>query len=136
MHLILKRGFSNSKVTLGMLQVPGLNTPIYTLEEPWKDNQRNISCIPPGVYRCTPHNGRKFKGVWRLEGVPNRTAILIHAGNTTRDIEGCILVGLSHGNLRPRGVIERLRAVLSSRKALNMLKSHIGSENSFTLTII
>ncbi|GAB5451818.1 MAG: hypothetical protein Hals2KO_21460 [Halioglobus sp.] len=28
-----------------------------------------------------------------LEGVPSRSMIEIHAGNYTRDIEGCILVG-------------------------------------------
>lgn len=134
MHLTLKRGYDDGKVCLGMMQVPGLNYPLYTLEEPWKENQRNISCIPTGVYRCTPHNGTRFKDVWRLESVPGRSAILIHAGNTTKDIEGCILVGMSHGELRTKK-FGNLRAVLSSRKAINLLRKHIG-KNSFTLTIL
>jgi hypothetical protein len=81
-----------------------------------------------------PHNGPRFKDVWRLESVPGRSAILIHAGNTTQDIEGCILVGMNHGELQSKG-FGNLRAVLSSRKAINLLRRHIG-KNSFTLTII
>lgn len=130
MHLTLKRGFDDGHATLGMLHVPGLDEPIYTLEEPWRDNQRNISCIPTGLYRCTPHNGTKFKNVWRLESVPDRTAILIHAGNTVDDIEGCILVGMRHGKLNDK------RAVLSSALALQHLRNHIGTQNSFTLHVI
>jgi hypothetical protein len=66
MHLTLKRGFDDGKVCLGMLQVPELDYPLYTLEEPWKENQRNISCIPTGVYRCTPTTALALRmfGVW------------------------------------------------------------------------
>lgn len=122
----LFRGFQNADVTLGMLK--GFSVPIYTLEEPWMHNQRGISCIPAGDYLCTPHTGLKFQDVWRLNDVPNRTAILIHAGNTTEDIEGCILVGLEHGKLRNK------HAVLRSRLALDILRDTIG-KNPFRLTI-
>jgi hypothetical protein len=130
MKLTLKRAFDDGKVTLGMLEVPGLDEPIYTLEEPWRDNMRNISCVPPGVYRCTPHNGTKFQDVWKLEAVPGRSYILIHAGNHTGHIEGCILVGLTHGWLGDK------RAVLNSGSAINKLRKHIGTQNSFTLHIM
>lgn len=127
----LKRGYYGVDCTLGMLYIEGWKSlaPIYTLEEPWKNNEKKISCIPSGVYECATHNSIKFSEVWKLENVPERTAILIHSGNTTDDIEGCILVGLDHGMLNKK------RAVLRSRDALAVLRAAIGAHNSFQLTI-
>lgn len=126
----IKRGYHAPDVTLGMMYIENIPTlpPIYTLEEPWKDNQRGISCVPMGQYTCAPHNGTRFKNVWRLENVPDRTAVLIHAGNTTDDIEGCILVGLAHGTLQSKP------AVLQSQRALELLRNRLGGQ-TFTLFI-
>lgn len=112
-----------------MLKVEGIkHDPIFTLEEPWKGNQTDISCIPVGRYKCTPHDGPKFKNVWKVNDVPGRDAILIHSGNTIRDIEGCILVGTR------RGWLDGLPAVLHSKLALDELRD-ILCEKEFTLTI-
>ena len=127
----LHRGYQDDTVTLGMFSVLGeSHPPLYTLEEPWKNNAPNVSCIPAGKYICRPHTGARFKGVWQVMDVPGRSAILIHAGNTTDDIEGCILVGLSHGRLN------RKPAVLESRPAITWLRKCIGHKNAFELTII
>jgi hypothetical protein len=86
-----------------------------TLEEPWRDNQPKVSCIPPGVYKCAPHNGFHFRDVWKVENVPGRSAILIHAGNTLDDTEGCILVGLKSvdtGVALSRLAMNKLREIL------------------------
>lgn len=99
-----------------------------TLEEPWKDNERKISCIPTGVYRCVPHTGGKFKNVWRLENVKGRDAILIHAGNTLKDTEGCILVGARFGSLNGKP------AVLDSVNALNHLRQELPKEFDLEIT--
>lgn len=65
----------------------------FSLELPWRDNAESISCIPEGVYdafyRVSPSNGE----VIELKGVEGRTYIQFHAGNYTRQIEGCILPG-------------------------------------------
>jgi hypothetical protein len=66
-----------------------------TLEDPWNQNKKNISCIPTGLYRVVPHSGTRFKNVWKLLDVPGRADILIHAGNTQANTEGCILLGTS-----------------------------------------
>jgi len=70
----------------------------------------------------------KFKQAYRLEGTSPREAILIHAGNTTDDIEGCILVGMSKGQLRGKD------AVLASRPAMDYIRTIIGN-NAFELKI-
>lgn len=132
----LNRFFYGNDCTLGGLNITaddgGYNTanhePIYTLELPWRDNQRRISCIPGGWYECQPFDGSRFKNVWQVMNVPGRTYILFHAGNRPRDIEGCILVGLKQGKLSGD------RAVLHSRRAMDMMRDIIGRK-PFTLNI-
>jgi len=64
----------------------------HTLENPWLDNQRSISCIPEGRYKVKNDNIGKFKW-WKICDVPNRGLIEIHEGNKIEDTRGCILVG-------------------------------------------
>lgn len=67
-----------------------------SLEEPWLNNERSISCIPEGAYDCTWERHPQFshaKRIARLSKVPDRSGILIHPGNTLDDIEGCIIPG-------------------------------------------
>ena len=69
-----------------------------TLENPWLDNQRNISCIPEGEYKVRlrlPRESATRDYIHLLvQDVPNRDWILFHRGNTAKDTRGCILVGL------------------------------------------
>lgn len=119
----LLRGKESQIGTLGTLNLAG-KTLCYTLEEPWRNNApgnpnaETESCIPEGRYYCVPHNGARFKNVWRLLNVPGREAILIHAGNTLKDTEGCILVGMRPA---PNGVAE-------SQAALTMLRRELPAE--------
>lgn len=86
-----------------------------TLEEPWRNNAPNVSCIPCGEYKCVPHKGLLVKRGWLVKGVPNRVGVLIHCGNTIADTEGCILVGLDHfekGVLRSRLAMDKLHKQL------------------------
>ena len=110
----------------------------FTLEDDWKQNRKGESCIPAGRYRAffrTPENTPvtvRRMGVYELVGVPNRTAILIHAGNTEEDTEGCILVGERTGELavaqdEDTGAKNvRKGAVLASRDALEGLHRATG----------
>lgn len=122
MKVILQRDKENEFGTHGTLWLD--DEPLcYTLEEPWRNNIKRISCIPAGEYECVKHNG-SFKNVWRLLDVPKRTAVLIHAGNTLEDTEGCILVGTSTDHKR----------LYDSRKALNKLRGIL--PDKFDLLII
>jgi hypothetical protein len=117
--ITITRYFRNNKITLGVMDVDGLDLPIYTLELPWKNNERNISCISKGNYTIKPHISPTHGKCFSIEGVINRDYILIHSGNVSSEIRGCILVGMSAGYLKNN------YAVLSSRKALQTLLKHI-----------
>lgn len=66
----------------------------FTLELPYRNNAKNVSCIPMGKYRMTPIQHNKFGHCLRLVSVKDRSGILIHAGNYPIDTKGCILPGL------------------------------------------
>ena len=69
------------------------NFQCFTLELPDRDNVRNISCIPEAIYNWKKKESLALGEILHLQHVPERDYIYIHAGNYTRQIEGCILVG-------------------------------------------
>ena len=66
-----------------------------TLELPWLDNKKRISCIPEGEYDVIKHVSPKFGECFWILDVPERSEILVHKGNYNRDTLGCVLVGKS-----------------------------------------
>ncbi|WP_018343943.1 DUF5675 family protein [Cytophaga aurantiaca] len=63
----------------------------HTIELPWLNNQRNISCIPEGVYKLQKRFVEKFQWHLGLYKVPNRQLILIHPANNAKlQLRGCI----------------------------------------------
>jgi len=94
--LTIARKYRDAYCTSGYLAV---NDKIiaYTLEKPWLGNAPLISSIPDGTYGGILRYDHADK--WRIEltGVPGRTHVQIHTGNTPDNSEGCILVGLKLG---------------------------------------
>ncbi len=105
--------------TMGIMRINNLR--FFTLELPWLDNQKNISCIPTGEYnyikRVSPGKGYE---VIELVDVPDRAYIQIHLGNYTRQIEGCILPGTGLKDIDRDGVID----VTNSEEAFNQIMNH------------
>jgi hypothetical protein len=119
-EVILQRAWCDKRATLGILTVVGKeHNPFFTLENPLRETNKD-SRIPAGEYVCAPYSGAKFKDVYILKDVPDRTFILIHPGNFESDTEGCILVGKSAGS-SVRGP-----AVFESKYALQDLKAILG----------
>lgn len=122
--------------TFGVLACPAVGFSCFTLELPWRDNRRSISCVPTGEYVVKIYQSPRFGTVYHLQNVEGRTYILFHSGNYAGDrskglkthSEGCILFGKS------RGWIGNQRAVLNSRLAQREFQRLMNSEN-FKLVI-
>lgn len=54
---------------------------VKSLELPWLDNERSVSCIPAGIYGCERIQHPKYGHCWLVRGVVGRTGIIIHTGN-------------------------------------------------------
>jgi len=62
-----------------------------TIELPWKNNERKVSCIPEGKYILRKRHSQKFKWHIELLNVSDRSLILIHpANNALKELNGCI----------------------------------------------
>lgn len=120
MKIEVLRTIDNGKQTNGVLYVVQDNKILFecfTLELPWKDNQRRISCIPEGEYKAIKHRSPKFgDSVW-IQNVPNRNEILIHPANYVRQLLGCIAVGDSLRDIDGDG----LEDVTNSRNTMNKI---------------
>ena len=96
-NLLLIRDTFSDKSVLGELHLNGERM-CDTLENPWLDNQQNISCIPAGIYdvrlRLARESASRDYLHLLVKDVPNRKYILFHRGNFPKDTSGCILVGL------------------------------------------
>ena len=96
-NLLLIRDTFSDLSTLGELFLNGERM-CDTLENPWLDNQKNISCIPAGIYdvrlRLARESATRDYLHLLIQDVPNRSFILIHRGNFPSQTQGCVLVGL------------------------------------------
>jgi hypothetical protein len=104
--------------TFGFLQVGDWRCA--SVEEIWKDNQVNISCIPVGIYPLrpavhhisTPDPDDDY-ACYEICEVPGRSAIHVHVAQTIKDVKGCVGTGMRHGILDGRW------AVMQSRQAFS-----------------
>lgn len=131
MIIVLERFAYLDDCTRGVLKVG--NQSFQTIERPWIRNPAGPggtpfeSCVPDGTYQLhhymRPSGKKSFifsnpdLGVWEQSEDRDSTAwgrylTLIHPGNTTADVVGCIAPGLTGSD----------RSVSSSRNA--MLKLH------------
>lgn len=89
MVLILKRNYFPDG-TNGKLECEG-KTICNTIELPWKNNERKVSCVPEGKYFLEKRYSAKFKWHIEVKNVANRSGILFHpANNAMQELNGCI----------------------------------------------
>ena len=85
-----------------------------TIELPWRDNQRRISCIPAGRYICKNNHSSPSQGLCiSIQGVAERDHILIHVANWARNVLGCIGVGDKIQNLNSEPMVTNSKNTLS-----------------------
>lgn len=102
-----------------------------TVEPAWRENERGLSCIPLGVYECVRVLSPKHGDTFEVDGVPGRDQILFHAGNTSADSQGCIILGSMLGEQRADG----RRVVIGSRLARDRFWRKFGAFDRFWLEV-
>ena len=118
--------------TMGVFALEG--ELFYTVELPWKNNKKNISCIPAGHYTCKrvwseTNETAGYKEAFEILNVPgDRTDIIFaHVGNSVKDIEGCSAAGLI--------ISLKEETVSKSISAVNRLMKKMKGVNEFNLEI-
>tara|TARA_R110000772_G_scaffold57381_2_gene129990 strand:- start:569 stop:1024 length:456 start_codon:yes stop_codon:yes gene_type:complete len=137
-RFILKRVASDNFGTFGVLIEYGEPFAL-TVEPPWLDNKKNISCIPAGKYQCQYKRSPKHGWTYLIKDVPGRDNCVFHKGNFgfsmwSREIEtatkGCIIVGEQFGRLKG------FPAVLSSRAGFREFRARTDECATFSLEIV
>lgn len=140
-HIIRK--WFTTQSTMGILEVPDAGFQCYTLEDVARPKGVKIygqTCIPEGNHKFILNVSSRFKQVLPLiyntsgyimtdgYGVAF-TGIRIHAGNTSEDSSGCIIVGYKKGE----------NSLYESKKCLQdlmaVLHTHCGIQKEFGITI-
>lgn len=111
--------------TIGYIILPN-KVKLLTLERPSVSNRENTDCIPCGEYICKRVVSPKFGETFEVTGVPNRTHILFHKGNSPTDTNGCILVGMRKGGAN----------ILESSLAFENFINALDGINEFELRIV
>ena len=113
--------------TLGEGQVGDFK--FVTLELPWKNNQRRISCIPPGTYKGVKRTSPKYGLHVHILDVPGRDLILMHNANYVTQLEGCVAVGEAIRDINADGTLDVTNSVKTLKKLVSLLP------DSFTIII-
>lgn len=131
LHLIgqdfvtVRRVDDDGKQTLGELSYNGFTCK--TLERPWLNNQRNVSCIPKGEYKMKYTFSPKFmKFTYELLKVPNRSGIRIHSANYWFDLNGCIALGTGFTDLNKDGTVD----IVNSRATVKKFEDLLGKKDT------
>lgn len=106
------------------------NQSLFTVEQPWRDNQVKVSCIPAGTYTCNWVVSPKFGLTLMVMDVPGRSHILFHVANKASELQGCVGLGLQ------LGAIGNEWAVLNSRVAVSRFLLAIENKHDIQLEVV
>lgn len=124
MQITVKRTFKGPEYTIGKLYIDGAYF-CDTLEDTVRAEKiAGKTAIPAGKYKVKKTMSPRFKTVLpEILNVPNFTGVRIHSGNTAKDTDGCLLLGLN----KTKG------AVLCSKNAMAFFMDR--TPNEFDLII-
>lgn len=136
MNVILKREIFTDSCTIGSLFIDD-KFECFTLE----DKDRNLesgglkikgeTAITRGSYSLIMDYSNRFKkDLPHVLNVPQFEGIRIHAGNTSKDTEGCILLG----TVRNKDSISNSQIAVNS--FISKLKSCLDNNQQATITIL
>lgn len=126
--IVLKRIITGEHGTFGVL-IEGEEAFALVLENEWKDNETDVSCIPAGGYVCKRVSSPKFGDTFEVTNVKDRTHIILHWGNLTKDTLGCPLLAEEFGTINGRP------GVRSSRRAFAEFMERMKGVEQFMLFV-
>ena len=116
--------------TLGTLSVNFSDFVCKTLELPYKNNAKRVSCIPKGTYECKwSFSNHMEKFHYEVTMVPGRSGIRLHSANYAEQLLGCIALGESIkdlngdkvGDLYHSGATMNVFEELMDRETFNLI---------------
>jgi len=134
LQLYITRLFDDGKQTTGNMMVydkSGIYGYFATLEPSWLNNERNISCIPPGTYIGEKRHSEKYGWHILITGVPGRVLILLHFGNYRKNTKGCGLVGEMITKIDSDSLFD----ISNSRNSMKKLMDIVGENEKVLITI-
>lgn len=134
MELTLNRIFLGSSATIGELLINDKHL-CDTLEDRVRPEGEKVygkTAIPEGKYEIELTHSPRFKKILpEILNVPNFSGIRIHTGNSSKDTEGCIIVGTWDG--------EKEDWVGSSKiafdKLMSLLEKATNNKEKVTITV-
>lgn len=134
MYIIVNRIFKASTYTIGELSVNNKYL-CDTLEDrvrPTGEKVYGETAIPSGTYTVTLSYSNRFKKIMpEILNVPNFSGIRIHCGNSSKDTEGCLLVGKWDG--KTENWISDSKN--SYNKLYSLLEEAFNKKENITITI-
>lgn len=140
--LVIKRLSDDGRQTLGTGTLYDCDKKVFefvTLEPPWRNNEKQVSCIPAGVYKVLPRWSAKYANHFHVQDVDGRSFILLHVGNYMAsknpktgksDSTGCILVGKTFADINKDGEMDITASKVTLEKLLYF------APEGFTMEII
>lgn len=114
MELLILRSYFPSGTCGLLLDAKGHHI-CNTIELPWKENKKRVSCIPEGRYAVRLRYSQRFGRHLILQDVKDRDLILVHPANDAmRELRGCIapvttLTGMGKGS----GSVKAMRKLMA-----------------------
>lgn len=134
MELKLNRIFLGSSATIGELLINDKHL-CDTLEDRVRPEGEKVygkTAIPEGTYEVKLTHSPRFKKILpEILNVPNFSGIRIHTGNSSKDTEGCILVGTWDGEKEDWISDSRI----AFEKLMSLLQKAEDKKESITITI-
>ena len=136
MIIKLHRYWQDTNQTSGVCTVlDQFNFPIFSslsLERGWRNNEKNVSCIPKGVYNVVWEYSPRFKQhLWEIKDVENRSECKFHASNFWYQLNGCVALGLRYKKLNS----DNYRDVTNSKNTLNAFHTSLKGSKKVTLIV-
>jgi len=101
----------------------------HSLELPNLQNQRQVSCIPEGIYFVKKHTSPSKGLCYSIPNVPFRDNILIHKANFVgsknpktghSDLLGCVALGSGYADLNGDGIKDLINSGVTMNKLLKL----------------